>query len=212
VKTAIKICGIRDPETAKAAVIHGAKYIGIMCYSASKRYVDPAMGRQISEAVKRAGGIPVAVFVDHDAEAMRSLCQLMAVNTVQLHGPLSRQSHAQLPVDFHRIYVLTVDKNGRIEMNEEYDLTDLDADRDMIMYDGQQSGSGVAYDLSEFTNPHPLPFMLAGGLTVDNVAYTIRTVHPNAVDVSSGVESSMGIKSEALITAFIDAVEEVDHE
>ena len=122
-KTAIKICGLRDPKMAQKSVEWGAHYIGIICHPSSKRYVEPALGKQIAEAVKAAKGIPVAVFVDHDAEQMVSLCETMDIDTVQLAGSMARQTHARLPKQFRRIYVLPVNKNGVVQADVDQGLS-----------------------------------------------------------------------------------------
>lgn len=205
-KTAIKICGVRDPNIAKQAIELGARYIGIMCYKKSKRYVTPEQGKKIADIVKTAGGIPVAVFVDQEADEMLSLCETMGVEVAQLHGSPSRRTHSQLPETIQRIYVLPVNEKGVVQPDLDQGLSKLNVQRDYIMYDSLEGGSGRTFDLSKFSHPYSLPFFLAGGLTSDNVAEMIRSVHPNVVDVSSGVEITPGVKDLNKIKKFIDAV------
>lgn len=83
--THVKICGLRDPELAAEAVKMGANYIGIMFYKASSRYVDIDTAGTITNAVKKAGGTPVAVFVDTAAQEMKSICEDLGIDVVQLH-------------------------------------------------------------------------------------------------------------------------------
>ncbi|MCB1827839.1 MAG: phosphoribosylanthranilate isomerase [Coxiellaceae bacterium] len=208
-KTGIKICGITDPEIAKNAVELGANYIGLMCYEASSRFVDAAKRKLIVKAVKKAGGIPVLVFVDADAEEMAAACDELDVEFVQLHGNISRNESVFLPDEVHRIYVLHVDEAGVVQPDVDEGLRKLNMARDCVMYDGLQGGSGRRFHLDGFSNIYPMPFFLAGGLAADNVVEAIQTVHPDAVDVSSGVEDSPGVKSIEKIKAFIDAVRSV---
>jgi len=206
----IKICGVCDPTIAAQAVELGVHYIGIMCYKKSKRYVDPEKGREIARAVKTRGGIPVAVFVDDNAETMYSLCDFMAVNVVQLHGSVARATHHELPDDFQRIYVLQVAADGTLQADKDQGLFRLLFTRDLLLYDSLQGGSGQGFQLENFMNPFPMPFFLAGGLSPANVAAAIRAVRPYAVDVSSGVETVPGIKDIRKIRDFIHAVREVN--
>lgn len=204
----IKICGLRDADMAAKIVALGADYIGILCYHQSVRYVTPQVGAEIAQAVVAAGGIPVAVCVDTDATTMLALCQQMGIHTVQLAGSVSRQDHKKLPYDIRRIYVLHVASNGMVQPDEDQGLAYLDNERDYILYDGMSSGSGRCFDLDNFQHPYALPFFLAGGLTIDNVATAINTVKPNAVDVSSGVELKPGHKDIDKVKRFINAVRE----
>jgi len=210
-KTAIKICGLRDVELAKSTVLWGAHYIGILCYEKSKRYVDPQLGKQIAEAVLSVGGKPVAVFVDSTAQQIISLCNKMGVHLVQLAGPIARRAQEYLPSHFQQIYMLPVDDRG-IVIPPEADraLSRLDPTRDSIMYDNLEGGSGRPLNLTRFKHPYSFPFFLAGGLTPENVVQVINVVHPDVVDVSSGVESALGIKDFNKISAFIESVKRAD--
>jgi len=208
--TLIKICGVRDPDLARQAIALGAQFIGILCYSQSKRYVIPEMAKKIADATLLAGGVPVAVCVDADAKMMLALCQQCGITTVQLSGDVSRQSHQELPKHIQRIYVLHVDKTGKIQPDVAKGVEQLDFDRDWIMFDGIEPGSGQTFNVNQFRNPYPTRFFLAGGLTSMNVVAMINAIHPNAVDVSSGVESGPGIKDINKINRFIKAVKEVN--
>lgn len=206
----IKICGIRDPDIAKAAVALGARYIGIVCYEGSKRHVTVELGTRIAKSTKEAGGIPVLVSVDANAKQMLQLCEAMNIDVVQLAGDVSRQSHQQLPKQIQRIYVLHVDESGLIQDDIDDGFDELDFSRDRILFDGIESGSGRRFDVNAFMNPYSVPFFLAGGLTPENVVDVVRTVQPNAVDVSTGVESAPGVKDIRKIKAFIEAVKEAE--
>ena len=209
----IKICGIRDPQLAVEAVKMGADYIGIMMHKPSKRYVDMKTAKNIADAVKRANGIPIAVFVDTPAQEIKIICENLAVNVVQLHGAISRKGHRYLPEFIKRIYVVHVDNDGNIHQDINSDLKNLNKQRDLLLFDAIKGGNGKQFPYNNFhTTNFPallgearegLPFLLAGGLTPDNVSSAIATVKPQGVDVSSGVERSPGIKDKTLIKRFI---------
>ncbi len=208
----IKICGIRDTELAKKTVNLGAQYVGIMMYPGSKRYVDLDQALKIAHAVKSVGGIPVAVFVDATADQMQAKCEAMGIDTVQLHGSSPRTEHHQLPDNYHRIYVLQVSREGIFQGDSDRGAMSLKEDRDLLLYDGIDGGSGKPFSLEHFKNPYDLPFLLAGGLRPETVENAIKQVHPFGVDVSSGVEVLAGVKDLDLIKTFIQKVHEANNE
>lgn len=204
--TAIKVCGIKEADLAAQTVRLGARFIGIMMYQRSKRYVTADEAADIAKAAKDAGGLPVAVFVDTPAAEMAALCEKIDVDIVQLHGSISRREHKLLPDAMHRIYVLHVDDDGNLLADADEGLDHLDSGRDILLFDSVRGGSGKTYPLANFKNPYPLKFIIAGGLSIDNVANVIGQVNPDAVDVSSGIEDEQGEKQASLISSFIDAV------
>ncbi len=208
----IKICGMRDPELAQQAVAMGAHYIGLIFYAKSVRAIDIASAKKVADSTKKAGGIPVAVFVDADARDMQSICEQVGVTTVQLHGDQARLEHVQLPENYHRIYVLHVNDQGEIASDSGAGVESLIDGRDLLMYDHIVYGRGKHFDWQRLSHLHPFPYLLAGGLTADNVADAITTLKPYGVDVSSGVEIKPGVKSKALIQKFILNVQGVHYE
>lgn len=205
-RTLIKICGLTDPVLAREAITLGAHYIGLMMYKQSKRYVKPELAQTIAQEVKKQGGIPVAVFVDADANEMKTLCDYCEIDTVQLHGPRARQTHHLLPANFQRIYVMSVNPDGHPLADTDQGMIHLNPQRDKLLFDGAQGGSGTRFNLNNFNYSGPFFYFLAGGLTPDNVSSAIAQVSPPGVDVSSGVESAPGVKSKKLIHLFIQAV------
>lgn len=203
----IKICGIRDAQIAQQAALSGVNFIGIVFHPGSKRYVvDLEQGRKISSAARAGGAIPVAVFVDHSAIDMRTICSATDIHCVQLHGCIARQQHYLLPENYQRIYVRSAQPCGDSHPDKDGGLRYCHAERDFILFDNEQAGSGktFAWDRSHYCNDFRL--FLAGGLTADNVGLAITQFKPAAVDVSSGVENQFGDKDMTLIKKFICAV------
>lgn len=207
--TLIKICGIRDPSMATFAAQAGADFIGIVFHPTSKRFVEIEQATEIAAAAKQAGAQPVGVFVDTNAEMILKICQIARINTVQLHGDIARQQHHLLPPSFKRIYARTVDQNGQIENDKDGGLNYLDEDRDYLLFDNIQAGSGKTFDWSKFNYIGNFPWFFSGGLTIDNVGNAIQQFQPTAIDVSSGVEKSPGEKDKDLILKFINAVRKI---
>lgn len=193
----IKICGIRSPEMAAQAALAGVDLIGIMFHPLSPRYVHLDQAVSISIAAKKAGVLPVAVFVNHTDVEMYRICEETNINIVQLHGDIARAHHYLLPNNYQRIYVRTVSDVG---------LEYLDSARDLILIDHSDPGKGNAIDRRGFHYDLPFPWLLAGGLSPSNVTAAIHDLKPQGVDVSSGVESSRGNKDIHLIKKFVKSV------
>lgn len=220
--TRIKICGVRNRATAMVAVEAGASYIGLVFAEASPRRVAVEDARAIV-ATLPAHVTPVALFVNRPAEEVRVTCAAIGVKTAQLHGhetPEYARSLAPLRV----IKAVSTESNDWASAMSPWEpLSDAveallcDAAPPPDAAKSFRGGHGQAFDWDALASAlrsgsvRGSPrVMLAGGLRVDNVARAIRTVRPYAVDVSSGVESSRGVKDVGMIYAFCAAVREAD--
>jgi len=195
----IKICGIKHPEHAKEAIKFGANWIGIIFHPDSKRCVDIKTGKEIAKIARENGGIPVAIFVNHSAQEMLSVCQKTGIEMIQLHGNKSREEHIQLPRSYQRIYTYSVltpysEDNG------------CDPTKDFLLFDCQEPGSGKTFDWDNFSYQGKFRWLLAGGLTSKNVKKGISKLNPFGVDVSTGVENLKNEKDLKKIQKFISVV------
>lgn len=203
-KVLIKICGVTDPETAFAAAKLGASFIGLVFYCGSKRYVDIKQAIKITKATKLAGALPVGVFVDNSAEEITAICAQTGINIAQLHGHIAKSAASNLK-KLQRIYVINVGYDGSI-IQENMTCLNLSKERDYILFDGIDHGSGKNFNFDNFKPNTDFKFFIAGGLNPENVNKVITKFHPVAVDVSTGVENSSGVKDLALIEKFITQV------
>jgi phosphoribosylanthranilate isomerase len=196
----VKICGITNTEDAKAVCDAGASALGLVFYPKSKRYVDPARAREI------VGGLPpfifsVGVFVNADVNLVREIAQYVGLDAVQLHGDES-------PSYCRKLKGLRVIKALRIAGPEDtLRAVDYADSVCAVLYDtyvkGEPGGTGLAFPHSWLENA-PGSYLLAGGLTTDNVAQAVATLDPLAVDVSSGVEIEPGKKDHNLVRLFVE--------
>jgi phosphoribosylanthranilate isomerase len=204
--TAVKICGITRPEDALAAARAGAHAIGLVFYAKSPRNVTPARAAEIIRVVP-AFVTTVGLFVNAEAEEIRRTLAEAPVNLLQFHGEETPEFCRQ----FKRPYVKAVRMKAGVDLlqyaQDYYDAKALLLDN---YVEGMHGGSGVAFDWSLIPRGLPLPVILSGGLTPENVAEAVRRVRPSAVDVSSGVESAKGIKDAQKIAAFIKGVRSGD--
>jgi len=204
--TSIKICGISCPDMAREAVHAGANMIGLVFHPASPRYVTVDAAREIARVTRENGGIPVGIFVNHSADEMIEICEMTEIQTLQLHGDTARAQQHLLPDHYQRIYVQAVLENG--ELQHDASLHTLNPERDFILFDHCDPGSGKPFPWGTFHHDLPFRWLLAGGLNAANVVSAIQQLQPDGVDVSSGVERERGKKDIGLIRKFIDAVHE----
>ncbi len=209
----VKICGIRKPETARVACAAGADAIGLVFADGSPRHVDFDDAAHIAAAVGPFVDI-VGLFVDHTVKQIRSIARDLTLTTIQLHGEYDAADIDKLAP--HRVIrAVHFHAEGAGEMLRYWEeihqeLPNLSG----ILLDTpggrQRGGTGESFDWfalrKAMDEAKPtVPIVLAGGLTVDNVAEAVRVVGPWAVDVSSGVESKRGVKDAAKIRAFCAA-------
>ena len=192
----IKICGITQPEQGTAIADAGATALGFICASTSPRYVSPtqirAVVEQLPENVHRIG-----VFVNSSAEEICQIVPAAGLTGVQLHGDetpeFCQQLRSMLP-DVEIIKALRVRNSEALAEAEVYfDLVDtllLDAYHPQMV-----GGTGKTLDWQSLQRFQPsCPWLLAGGLTPDNVLDALNQVNPSGIDLSSGVERAPGDK------------------
>src|SRR5262245_39368251 len=204
--TSVKICGITRLEDALAAVRAGAHAIGFVFYRPSPRYIGPAAAGAILRALPPFV-TTVGLFVDAPADEVRAVLAQAPVQLLQFHGAETAAYCRQ----FERPYLKAVRMGPGVDLLQyARDYHDAKALLLDAYVEGLHGGSGVAFDWSRVPAGLPLPVILSGGLTAENVGVAIRSTRPCAVDVSSGVESARGIKDAARIAAFIAGVRNAD--
>lgn len=204
-----KICGLSTPETLDAAIAGGASHVGFVFFPKSPRNITPAQAAQL--AARAAGRArTVGLFVDPEPGLIASVLQEVALDVIQLHG-------AEPPAFAARIAAETGKEVWKaIPVKTASDLSIAGAYTgavQQILYDAKPpegadrpGGTGLRIDWKLLEGvAHPLPWILAGGLDPDNIAEAASISGARMVDVSSGVESSPGIKDVDKIAAFLKA-------
>jgi phosphoribosylanthranilate isomerase len=206
-RTRIKICGITRAVDLDAAVHAGADAIGFVFYPPSPRAVSLAMAaelaRRVPPFVTRVG-----LFVDPDTVVLAETLAAVPLDLIQFQGDEPPGFCQQ----FGRPYLKVA------RMRPELDLLEFagsyaSASAQGLLLDAYvegYGGGGQKFDWSCVPRALPLPIVVAGGLTAENVGVAIRQLRPWAVDVSSGVELAKGIKDAEKIAAFIAAVRKAD--
>jgi phosphoribosylanthranilate isomerase len=195
----IKICGITRPEDGIEAARLGADAIGLVFYEKSPRNVSLEQARAIVRALPPFLSV-VALFVNPDEAFVRSVLDACPVDILQFHG----EESPEFCRSFSRPYLKAVRVRPGVDLLEwaaaYHDARGLLAD---AFVEGAHGGTGAVFDWTLLPSSLPLPLILSGGLTPDNVQDAVAKVRPAAVDVSSGVELGKGIKDAAKMAAFI---------
>ncbi|MGO3343781.1 MAG: phosphoribosylanthranilate isomerase [Marinomonas sp.] len=195
----VKICGITNLEDALTACHYGADALGFVFYKNSPRYIDPVMANEIVARLPPFV-VPIALFVDAKNDEVTQVISRNARWMIQFHG---NESETEC-LSYNRPYIKA------LRVKEGDDLLVATASylsATAILLDaykaGVPGGTGEIFNWSLIPNALPLPVILAGGLTPDNVAGAVEQVAPYAVDVSGGVEASKGRKNTIKVQQFI---------
>ena len=204
--TAVKICGITRQADAAAAARYGAHAIGFVFFAKSPRNVGLAVARDVVNALPPFMSA-VGLFVNPAADEVANVLANVRLDLLQFHGEETPEFCAGFGVPFIKAARVKAGLD-LIQYARDYRVA-----RGLILdafVDGTHGGTGTAFDWSLIPSSLPLPIVLSGGLNPANVADAIRRVSPWAVDVSSGVEASPGIKDPQKIAAFMKEVRSAD--
>ncbi len=207
----VKICGLSTPEAMTAAVEGGAAFVGLVFYPPSPRAVTPAQAAPLAALVPE-GVIKTGLLVDAGDATIEAILKGVPLDLLQLHGAESPARVAAVKARFGLpvMKVVKLRREGDLEAVQPYlevaDRLLFDAKPPADMEDPLSGSNAVAFDWTILAGTTwPLPWMLAGGLTPENVARAVEISGAPAVDVSSGVEDAPGRKNPAKIKAFLAA-------
>lgn len=205
----VKLCGLKTLSDIDVAVAAGATYIGLVFHPKSPRHLDTAQAAALSAAAP-VGLCKVALIVDADDALLDMLTSAVPLDMLQLHGSETPERVRAVKAR----YGLPVMKAVGVATSSDLAALDIYARvADQILVDAKPpkdaqlpGGNGLAFDWRLIAGRRwPVPWMLAGGLTPDNVAEAVRMTGAQQVDVSSGIESAPGMKDPDLMRAFVTA-------
>lgn len=196
----IKICGLTTIEDVQAAALAGADALGFVFYSASKRSVSIAQAAQLVAAMPPFVQ-SVGLFVNPEADFVREVLREVPLDCLQFHGDES----AAFCQSFSRRWIKAVPMRD-LSLSQASAYCEKYPQADGFLFDAfgakVSGGSGEVFDWKRIPKLDK-PVILAGGLSVENVADAVKQLRPWAIDVSSGVESAPARKSFAKMQAFI---------
>ncbi len=204
-----KICGLSTPETVDAAVEAGAGFVGFVTFPRSPRHIESldllkSLGARVPRSVTRVG-----LFVDADDALIEARLGTGAIDMLQLHGAETAERVAALKTRTGKPVIKAIKVAAPEDV--ERGIAAYAGVADRLMFDAADGtlpgGNAKAFDWTFLSGRAvPRPWFLAGGLNPGNVAEAVRVTGARAVDVSSGVEVTRGVKSTELIRAFLGAV------
>ena len=210
--TKVKICGLTTPDSIAAAAAAGVTYVGYNFFAKSPRYADPDLARSLALETP-VGVAKVGLVVNADDEFLDHLTSKVPLDMIQLHGGESPERVAEvraryrLPV-IKAIGIATSEDTKQIDVYGQVAdmlLVDAKAPKDAVL----PGGNGLPFDWQLVNRKFwPKPWMLAGGLTAQNVGLAVQMTGARQVDTASGVESAPGVKDAKLMAEFIQAARE----
>ncbi len=209
----VKICGLTDSAGIRAAARGGAAYMGFVFFAKSPRDLPFDKARELMIEVP-PGVCKVALIVDADDAFLDRLTTNLPVDMLQLHGHEAPERVAEIR---NRTGLPVMKAVGIADAADLPQLDEYARVADQLLVDARPprnatvpGGNGLTFDWRLIANRRwTVPWMLAGGLTPDNVGQAIGLTGADQVDVSSGVESAPGVKDEQKIAAFLHAAKGV---
>lgn len=219
-RTRIKFCGIRSVTEALAAADAGADAIGIVQIPSARRYVPADLAKKIIAELPPFV-VPVLLFANTDPDTVRTTAVSIGAKTVQLVGDETPDDVAAMTSTLRVIKSIRVepgnfvaDVNNWLDAADELGLTNLIGL--LAESAGTQGGSGKLNNFDEIETAldildnAAMPIVVAGGLSPTNVGPVVQKLRPWAVDVSSGIEKTIGVKDTDLMNAFAAEVRKAD--
>jgi len=207
-RTRIKFCGITQLSDALEAVRLGVDALGFVFYPPSPRYID------IKKAVEIMQQLPafvscVGLFVNSPQELIQQVLQSTSIDTLQFHGDETVEECQRYGKPYLKAIRMKQDINLELAAKHYSSASALLLD---TYEQGVPGGTGETFDWKRIPSSLSIPIILAGGLSIDNVATAIQTVNPYGVDVSGGIEQVVdqvqvkGVKDAAKMAAFVKEV------
>ena len=205
----VKICGLGAADDVSACATAGAAYVGFVFFPKSPRHLGVPAAKALALQVP-TGIAKVALVVNATDDLLDELLAEVPLDMLQLHGAETPERVAEIKARFGLPVMKAI---GVADESDLPALAEYGGVADQLLVDAKPpkdaelpGGNGLSFDWRLIAGRRwGVPWMLAGGLTPNNVAEAIRLTGATQVDVSSGVESKPGVKSAALISAFIDA-------
>ena len=205
----VKICGLREAADVEAAVEAGARYVGFVFFAKSPRNLSVGEARDLTVLVP-PGVAKVALTVDATDAELDAITGAVPLDMLQLHGQESPERVSAIRARYGLPVMKAIGIAGPDDVAK---IPAYGKVADQLLVDAKApagavlpGGNGLAFDWTLVARKYwPCPWMLAGGLTPDNVGEAIRLTGARQVDVSSGVESAPGVKDADLIRAFVAA-------
>lgn len=210
--TSVKICGLSDPKNLKAATSNGARFVGFVFYPPSPRYIEFDTAWNLARAVP-TGVRSVGLFVNPNDEELERILTGIQLDMIQLHGDETPGRIAEIKAKYNMPVIKAIRVASAEDLNT---LEGFETIADWLLFDAKPpkadlpGGTGESFDWKILSGRNfKKPWMLSGGLNSQNVSEALSILKPDAVDISSGVESERGKKDSNKIKTFLEEVKNI---
>jgi phosphoribosylanthranilate isomerase len=205
---AVKVCGLTDASTLATAIGGGAAFVGFVFFPASPRVLTPSRAASLAAAVPPAAK-RIGVVVDADDATLEAILAAVELDMLQCHGSETPARVAEIRERFRRPVIKAI---AVADDEDVLSAGDYQEAADMLLFDGRPppaasrpGGNASTFEWSLLrARQWRLPWILAGGLNIDNLASAVAQSGARIIDVSSGLELTPGRKDPARITAFLE--------
>ena len=193
-----KICGLKEKDSLICCEANKVSFFGLVFYEKSPRNINRNKARQLVEFSKNLSIKPVGVFVNHKISDLKNIIRLLNLKYIQLHGEENQSYINEIKKEFKLKIIKKISIKNQSDLNKINDIENID----YLLFDYKPKsnelpgGNSKSFDwslLKEVTIK--LPWFVSGGINESNIKNIQKTINPNGIDLSSGVERSLGIKS-----------------
>ena len=193
-----KICGLREKESLICCEANKVDFFGLVFYEKSPRNINPNKAKQLIEFSKNLSIKPVGVFVNHKISDLKDIIKLLNLKYIQLHGEENQSYINEIKKEFKLKIIKKVSIKNQSDLNKINDIENID----YLLFDYKPKsnelpgGNSKSFDWSLLIGLKiKIPWFVSGGINESNIKNVQKTINPNGIDLSSGVEQSLGIKS-----------------
>ena len=193
-----KICGLREKDSLICCEANKVEFFGLVFYEKSPRNINHNKAKQLVEFSKKLSIKPVGVFVNHKISDLKNIIRLLNLKYIQLHGEENQSYINEIKKEFKLKIIKKISIKNQSDLNKINDIENID----FLLFDYKPKsnelpgGNSKSFDWSLLKGVTiKLPWFISGGINESNIKNIQKTINPNGIDLSSGVERSLGIKS-----------------
>ena len=193
-----KICGLREKDSLICCEANKVDFFGLVFYEKSPRNINHNKAKQLVEFSKNLSIKPVGVFVNHEINDLKNIIRLLNLKYIQLHGEENQSYINEIKKEFKLKIIKKISIKNQSDLNKINDIENID----FLLFDYKPrsnelpGGNSKSFDWSLLKGVTiKLPWFVSGGINESNIKNIQKTINPNGIDLSSGVEQSLGIKS-----------------
>ena len=193
-----KICGLKEKKSLICCEANNVDFFGMIFYKKSPRNITHNKAKQLVKFSKKLAIKPVGVFVNHEINDLKNIIRLLNLKYIQLHGEENQSYINEIKKEFKLKIIKKISIKNQSDLNKINDIENID----FLLFDYKPKsnelpgGNSKSFDWSLLKGVTiKLPWFISGGINESNIKNIQKTINPNGIDLSSGVEQSLGIKS-----------------